>query len=294
MSTLDVFCSLTKMPATKASSLEITPERQAEIIETLREEVPVDDTLGPQRAKPILLLPVSTYVVEAKDPDAGAAYVSAKQPPFASHWGIFIGTLGDAISMIMHLVLRTTNAGERYVAFHLRLVDDDDPFIKIGATKMIGETKYSVEQLVRIGKRMIREFGNYHVLFWNCQIYAQCYLRVITDNDATFDQWTSADVTNLFLCALVIPAPFTTSWRLKRRIKERNLETEGLKAVGAPLTNDNEEPTEQDIFRLSDKVIDWLIDCSIHSEGSKMPRQPMKDSADKVGILRKLLRWITD
>jgi len=232
--------------------------------------------------------------MEAKDPEAGAAYVSAKQPPFASHWGIVIGSLDGPASVLIHLVLRTTTAGERYVSFHCRTVDENDPFIELGATKIIGETKHSFGQLLLVGKRMVEEFGNYHALFWNCQIYAQCYLRVITDNDATFDRWTSADMTNLFLCALVIPAPLATSRRFKQYVEERNLEAVGFKAIGTVPTNDNENPTEQDLFQLSDKVIDWLIDCSIYSGWSEKLRQPMKDSADKPGILRKLLRWMTD
>ena len=36
---------------------------------------------------------------------------------------------------------------------------------------------------------------------------AKCYLQVIMDTNMAFNQWTSADVTNLFLYMLVVPIP---------------------------------------------------------------------------------------
>jgi hypothetical protein len=39
----------------------------------------------------VTLLPVSIYVNELKQPDAGFAYILPKQPPFASHWDVVAG-----------------------------------------------------------------------------------------------------------------------------------------------------------------------------------------------------------
>src|SRR5436305_10532573 len=54
---------------------------------------------------------------------------------------------------------------------------------------------------------MIKAFRNYHFVFWNYQMFAKCYLQVIIDTNTAFNQWTSADVTNLFLCMLVVSIP---------------------------------------------------------------------------------------
>jgi hypothetical protein len=164
---------------------------------------------------------------------------------------------------------------------------------KIAAITNVGNTHYSLEQIFFIGEHMVEEFGNYHVIFWNCQTFAKCFLHILTGNNAAFNQWTSADITNLFLCALIIPAPLATSKCIVQRKKEKNLETAGLKAVGVTLSNQDEDPSDEDLFRLSDQVINWLIECCVDEEVSKRLESPVKDSHDKVGLLRRLLSLIT-
>src|SRR5947207_332046 len=175
MSTLTVFREMSGI--TETSALEITSERAQEIIQT------VSAKYQPQsRPTSVRLAKVSTYVVEAKNPDAGSTYVSPKLPPFASHWGIVVGDLRGSATLF-HLVLRNDEGGNRRIGFDFRRVDVDD---RRATVNVVGETRYDHYQLAGIGDEMINEFGNYHVIFWNCQTFAKCYLRVITGDDAVF------------------------------------------------------------------------------------------------------------
>jgi len=45
---------------------------------------------------------------------------------------------------------------------------------------IVGETKYNHQALVAIGDALIKSFGSYHRLFWNCQVFADCFLFIIT------------------------------------------------------------------------------------------------------------------
>jgi len=53
---------------------------------------------------------------------------------------------------------------------------------------------------------MIKAFGDYHCIFWNCQTFAKCFLKVICEEPAEFDAWTIAEASNLV--APPIPLPF--------------------------------------------------------------------------------------
>ena len=63
-------------------------------------------------------------------------------------------------------------------------------------------------------------------------MFAKCYLRVITGSEAAFAQWTSADVTNLFLCALVVPMPVASTSRIVEKGKMTRLDKVGKQACG--------------------------------------------------------------
>jgi hypothetical protein len=75
---------------------------------------------------------------------------------------------------------------EREVVFRTTDVDRKSGWIKGAAVKEVGQTRFTVQQLRDIGYDMIDAFGNYHVVFWNCQMFAKCYLRVITGSEAAF------------------------------------------------------------------------------------------------------------
>ena len=71
---------------------------------------------------------------------------------------------------------------------------------------------------------MIREFGSYHKVFWNCQTFAKCYLRVVTGKiEAKFDDWTLADTSRLFLCAFLVGASFATTNKVNEKRRAEKL-----------------------------------------------------------------------
>jgi hypothetical protein len=59
---------------------------------------------------------------------------------------------------------------------------------KIRESKIVGEIKYDHEQLLEIGEALIKSFPTSHHLFWNCQMFAQCFLSLITDG-GSFEQY---------------------------------------------------------------------------------------------------------
>ena len=279
MSTLDTFKEMADIAQTTA--LEITLERAQEIIQTISSNHR-EQGIGTL----VNILPVSTYVAQSKEEDAGSAYVSPKQPPFASHWGIVVGDPNEEEAFLLHLLLSDKN-GKRRVRFRITDLEPDGDWITGAAVKQVGHTSFSMQQLLRIGKDMIAAFGNYHVVFWNCQMFAKCYLHVITGSDAAFTQWTSADATNLFLCALVVPIPIASTSRLNEQRKMKQLRHVGMLAVtGHAIEGGRSDLTEEELFKTSDEVIDLMKESWRDDETLKKLSQPVKDSADKPGLIR--------
>ena len=143
-------------------------------------------------------------------------------PAFASHWGIVVGSEGET-QFLYHLVLTETeepNASASTVAYDKIQFNAHHLTKPLSNTKSVGRTSYGVEELLMVGKNMIKAFGNYHRVFWNCQTFAKCYLRVITgDRLADFDEWTAADTLRLFMCAFIVGAPVATTARVKEKEK---------------------------------------------------------------------------
>jgi hypothetical protein len=164
--------------------------------------------------------------------------------------------------------------------------------------KQVGETRFDILELLTIGEEMINAFGNYHVVFWNCQMFAKCYLRVITGSDAAFDYWTTADVTNLFLCAFVISTPIASTSRSKEQRRMEQLREVGTQVAargqsGAVASDTHGEEhdgtvTEEELYRASDEAIDLMKEAIKDSELYKKLCPPIKDSSDKRGLIRSL------
>jgi len=195
------------------------------------------------------------------------------------------------VAILYHLVLKFQD-GSRTVGFHFRGVEPNDHFIKGAVVKSVGTTLYSERELYNIGLAMIKEFGNYHKVFWNCQVFAKCYLRVVTGNATSFEHLTSADTTNLFLCAFILTSPIGTAKIVKQRSKETRLEEIGEATVRDVALPISEDPTDEEVFELSDRIID-RIKASLEDE-QRLAYAPVKDSADKRGLLSKLwtmFRW---
>lgn len=163
-----------------------------------------------------------------------------------------------------------------------------------GNVTYVGDTKYEYLELRRIGKEMIKAFGNYHLVFWNCQMFAKCYLQVITGNDAAFTQWTSADITNLFLCALVVPIPAASSLKSREKARMKQLHDVGLATAAlAELQRERGDvPTEEEVFKASDAVIDLMRASCLDDVVLRSLARPIKDSADKAGLMGSIRAFI--
>lgn len=293
MSTVGTLQTMSGIPET--SSLHIDSAHAQAIIDTV-----AANRRDPPRTSSsrVTLLPVSTYVSEAKEATSGHAFVAPQEPPFTSRWGIVVGDLEADDAWLFHLVLRDEGTGTgREIVFVANSVDANSKRIVYGNVTYVGETKYDPFELRRIGKEIIKAFGNYHLVFWNCQMFAKCYLQVITGTDAAFAQWTSADITNLFLCALVVPIPAASSLKSREKVRMKQLHDVGLATAAlAELDTQRERgdvPTEEEVFKASDAVIDLMrASCLDDDLLRSLATRPIKDSADKVGLMGSIRAFI--
>ena len=295
MSTIDSLQTMSGIPET--SSLHIDSARAQAIIESVSSNPRAPP--NPRRAsssQSVTLRAVSTYVHEPKQPSFGTAYVPPQQPPFASHWGIVVGDLEANEAWLFHLLLSDSEEG-REIFFMGDGVNSKSKRIVDGKVTYVGETRYDPTELRRIGNEMIKAFGSYHLIFWNCQTFAKCYLQVITGSSAAFTQWTSADITNLFLCALVVPLPVTSSLKSRENARMKQLHdvgqaTAALAELGTRRERGN-VPTEEEVFKASDAVIDLMTaSCLDDVVLRSLATGPMKDSPDKVGLMGSIRAFI--
>jgi hypothetical protein len=213
--------------------------------------------------------------------------VYPKQPPFASHWGIVVGDPTKGGAFLFHLVLSGDGRARR-VEFRASNVNSKSEWILSASVKPVGQTNYSIQELTRIGEEMIEMFGSYHVIFWNCQMFAKCYLHIITGDDAVFTQWTSADVTNLFLCALVVPMPLASTSKSNEKRKMKKLGDVGIEAARRKILQNMSERdniTDEELFEASDAIMDLMKRSWWDDETLKSLSRPMKDSADKISLM---------
>ena len=251
----------------RPSLLTITPERGEQITQDLRANASAryppfaGVTEGPTN---VTLWTVSTYVREPKPGNVQYARIAPLVPGFASHWGIVVQKTDprdpkNEDVWLFHLCLEE-DEGRRSVKLAVDGLVKGDKQLKGKKVDEVGRTRFSIDQITRIGREMIDAFGDYHLVFWNCQMFAKCFLRVISDDiGATFDQWTSADVTNLFLCALVISAPLATGLKSSEVTKMKEMRRVGI--LKAEMFKEEEEPdpeNREDLNRYSDSAIDLI------------------------------------
>src|SRR5579859_325698 len=290
MSTIDTFRSMSGISQT--SSLEITAERAKEIIQAVSSKHAHSGTA----VTAINLLPVSSYVTGPKPGALGSASIAPNMPPFAAHWGIVVGVPQTQLTaLLLHLVLDEDDDGTRSVMLAANYVSLNSKSIK-GASeiKQVGETRFTYPELIQIGEEMINAFGNYHLVFWNCQMFAKCYLRVITGSDAAFDHWTTADITNLFLCAFVVSAPMASASKSKEYRRIRQLREVGARTAKAQAGPDKQAQdaentvTEEELYKASDEAIDSMKKAIKDDETYKKLFGPVKDSSDKLRLIRSI------
>lgn len=165
------------------------------------------------------VVPVHTCVHQlTKTPTPGTS-PTIVVPAFASHCEIVVGD----DQMLFRLIFVHPSEGDvsdlsmgyHNIRFHVM-----DIYKPLSNAKPV---HYNIYEFKALGKVMIREFGNYYRVFWNCPAFAKCFMRVITWNVAAkFDDWTSADTSRLFLCAFLIGAPFASTNKISRNNRADN------------------------------------------------------------------------
>lgn len=200
----------------------------------------------PRMALEVSIAQVHKYVQQMQKGHDSPWNPTVIVPAFASHCGIVVSSQSGT-QFLYHLVF--TEVGEPNPS---SIVTNDK--IQFNAhyltkplsnTKFVGMTTYGAQELMMVGKNMIKAFGNYHRVFWNCQIFAKCYLRVITgDHLADFDEWTTEDTSRLFMCAFLVCAPVATTARVKEKVNVEEL-----------IKTFNSLPTDRDVMVQSEYVI---------------------------------------
>lgn len=282
--------------------LTITPERGEQITRELRANafVRYPPVVGvPEGPVNLTLWTVSTYVRESKSGNIQYARIAPLVPGFALHWGIVIQKTDprdpkNEDVWLFHLCL-VEDEGRRSVNLAVDGLVKGDKQLKGKKVDEVGRTRFSIDQITRIGREMIDAFGDYHLVFWNCQMFAKCFLRVISEDiGATFDQWTSADITDLFLCALVISAPLATGLKSSEIAKMKEMRGAGI--LKAEMFKEEEEPDPVDreqLNRYSDSAIDLIKLASLNNDevmkSMGVEAYKVKDSEDKVGVINAVI-----
>jgi hypothetical protein len=290
MSTLTVFQELTGIA--DCSVLEISDIKSASIVNKIKQNhcQPLSSELSVGMAE------VKTYVHQAEKNFPRFAMITPALPPFASHWGIVVGDPRD-VATLYHLVLRTDDDGNRVVDFVPTAVKPDSHWIRFGTMKEVGFTKYSHEDRIRIGNKMIKEFGNYHCVFWNCQTFAKCYLAVITDNTAVFDNWTAADTTALFLCAFTVTIPIVTSskaiqkaraTKVIKRSKAFTAAREGTESISSPQDSSDVRSPIEEIWQVSDGALTKIWEATISDRENQELHMMIKNPVPATGLFREV------
>jgi len=226
----------------------------------------------------VVLVPVQTYVHQLeKRPGPWSSAIVV--PPFACHWGIVVGEPNT--QRLFHLLFcdgarpgtSTTNDNIQFDDFRLRRPLENG--------HLVGQTRYNTDQLVAIGNAMVKEFGTYHKLFWNCQTFAKCYLRVITGElDATFDHWTSADTSRLFMCAFLVGAPVAKTNKTKENVRMKML-----------VNKINSIATEMSAEEESDQAITAIFD-TLKQNPFWGEFEPLKDTTAEPGFFHRLWKEV--
>jgi hypothetical protein len=146
----------------------------AQVVDTL----PVADD---PRRRACNVFPVRSYIANGKTMRT-SSFSGVFVPAFAVHWGVVVE------GYLFHLCFENPQDGKvefndfsRYgkpVYFEGRSLREGHRELSQGAT--VGNTRFNTVELTSIGKKLVDAFGSYHRLFWNCQVFADCYLRLIT------------------------------------------------------------------------------------------------------------------
>ena len=220
-------------------------------------------------------------------------------PTFASHWAVIVceANFPGKHGMAYHLTFREQEAAQvcppagtsREVVFTTMPVEDMP-----NGMKEVGTTRFSHAERMNIGQAMIKAFGSYHRVFWNCQHFARLYLSVITEGCGGFDEWTLSQTSNLFLCAFVVTTPIATT--------NKKIETRKAEEILAQFPSIPGRADEQIILDASDEAITLAQRLAIEDYSKNHPsdvrverRGPLRDMLDMLkSVVEKGYRWMTE
>jgi hypothetical protein len=203
----------------------------------------------------VRLCRVSTYVYHNDTVSKEGSNHHVVFPSFASHWAVFVTlpSCPEAYGHIYHLLFRDQRAAnlsaDKTISREVRFEGSTMHVMPEGA-KEVGTTRFDHVELMRIGVAMIKAFGDYHRVFWNCQHFARMYLSFITDGHAKFDEWDFGNTANLFLCAFIITIPVVTTSKAVETSRKITLLEQVRKSTNSTMTD------ESDILATSDAAID--------------------------------------
>ncbi|KAI8817671.1 uncharacterized protein EV422DRAFT_211464 [Fimicolochytrium jonesii] len=86
----------------------------------------------------------------------------------------------------------------------------------------VGKTQYNVQDLKDIGQLLISYFGSYHLVFWNCQHFANAYLSIICDGQYR-PVLTTSDVLRGTMFCTMVGAPLATTHKLAEDTRRTKL-----------------------------------------------------------------------
>jgi hypothetical protein len=117
---------------------------------------------------------------------AGASTVPSVLSPIASHWGIVVG------GTLYHLTIQghqgADGSGSPPEDHKIEFLGVSPAKDKIKESKVVGQTKYDHNQLMEIAAVLMESFTNHHYLCWNRQVFAECFLNIITDG-GSFEEY---------------------------------------------------------------------------------------------------------
>jgi hypothetical protein len=73
---------------------------------------------------------------------------------------------------------------------------------------LIGETRYTTDDIMKIGRYLITKFGTYYKIFWNCQHFARILATVLTNGTLNTDFFLTTD---RFIAGFLFRLPITGS-----------------------------------------------------------------------------------
>ena len=264
----------------ETEDIHINDDEASSIVQRLVQTPEVTKILNRVEIEPssIELAPVHTYVQQiAKDPSL-PGQPKVVVPAFASHWGIVVHHTAEKAKLYHLIFARQDEVNSSTVPTDDIQLDVYKLRNPLTNSKQVGLTRFSSIELEHLGEAMIEQFGNYHRVFWNCQTFAKCFLRVITgDFNAKFDNWTTADTSRLFLAAFLVGAPIASTSKL---VENKQME----KLVNKITSISNElSPTEQSRLAIS-AMYEGLQAGGFNDES------PVKDETDKPGFIHKLFK----